>query len=113
MRLIKKTLLILILIAIAVVAVANRQSVTFQLVPEPLEGLLPIANQYTMPLFVFLILAIVLGMFVGYLVEYLRERKHRRKVVETRREVSKLEGEVAKLKKKTGDEEDDILALIN
>ncbi len=113
MRFIKQVLLTIILIAIAIMAVANRQLVTLQLVPEPLEGLLPIGNQYTLPLFVVLIAAVVLGMFIGYLVEYLRERKHRRTATRSQREVSKLEGEVAKLKKKAGEEDDDILALLN
>ncbi len=113
MRFIKTTLLLIICVIIAVMAVANRQAVTLQLVPEQLAELLPFPNTYTLPLFVVLIAAIVLGMCIGYLVEYLRERKHRRSAKTSRREVTKLEGEVAKLKKKHGDEEDDILALLN
>jgi uncharacterized integral membrane protein len=113
MRFIKKVILGIILISIALIAVANRQLVTLQLVPDQLAPLLPIGNSYTLPLFLVILAAIVVGIFIGYLIEYIRERKHRRSAATSRREVSKLESEVANLKKKSGEQEDEILALLN
>ena len=113
MRFIKLVILAILLIGIVLVAVANRAAVTVQLLPEQLAGMVSFPTQYTLPLYVILILAIAVGLLIGYILEWLRERKHRRAVGQTKREVSRLESEVANLRKKTGEGEDDVLALLN
>jgi len=113
MRFIKLVLLAIILIGIVLVAVANRGMVTVQLLPEPLVPLVNFQTELSLPLFVVLLIAVGVGLLLGYILEWLRERKHRRAVGQTKREVSRLESEVANLRKKTGEGEDDVLALLN
>mgnify|MGYP002267021934 CR=1 FL=1 len=55
---------------------------------------------------------IVVGLLIGFVWEYLREHKHRRALSKTGREVNKLEREVKRLKGRSGDGKDDVLALI-
>ena len=113
MRTIKQIILGIILIGLVLVAVANREMVVLNLVPEPMMPLLPFEGTLSLPLFVVIIASIAVGLLLGYLLEYLRERKIRKQVSVKNREVSRLESEVAKLKKKTGEDEDEILALLN
>lgn len=113
MRIIKLFILAVILIGIVLVAVANRGMVTLKLLPEPLVELVNFPTEINLPLFAILIAAIGVGLFLGYLLEWLRERKHRREVSSSKRQVSRLESEVANLRKKTGEGEDDVLALLN
>ena len=113
MRFIKLIILAVLLVGIVLVAVANRGMATVQLLPEPLVPLVDFQTAITLPLFVILLLAVGVGLLLGYILEWLRERKHRRAVGQTKREVSRLESEVANLRKKTGEGEDDVLALLN
>jgi len=78
--------------------------------------LVPLVNfqtEISLPLFVILLLAVAVGLLLGYILEWLRERKHRREVGQTKREVSRLESEVANLRRKSGEGQDDVLALLN
>lgn len=113
MRFIKLLILAIILVGIVLVAVANNDFVTVQLLPTPLAEMVTFPTEITLPLFAVLLLAIGVGLLIGYILEWLRERKHRRAVGQTKREVSRLESEVANLRKKTGEGEDDVLALLN
>lgn len=113
MRTIKQIILGIILICLVLVAVANRETVVLNLVPEPLMPLLPFEGTLSLPLFVVIIASIAVGLVLGYLFEWLRERKIRKQVGQKTRQVSKLESEVERLKRKTGDDEDEILALLN
>ncbi len=113
MRFIKLFILAIVLIGIVLVAVANRELVTVNLLPEPLMPMVDFPTEVSLPLFAILLLAIGVGLLLGYILEWLRERKHRKAVGQTKREVSRLESEVANLRKKTGEGEDDVLALLN
>lgn len=113
MRTIKLILLATIMVALVLVAVANRELVTVGLLPDGMKFILPFEASVTLPLFVIILASVLVGLLLGYLLEYLRERKHRRAVTQKTREVSKLESEVEKLRRKTGEGEDDVLALLN
>ena len=113
MRFIKQVLLAIILIGLVLVGVANRESVVLKLVPEPLMPLLPFEGTISLPLYAVILAAISVGLVLGYLFEYPRERKIRKTVGQKSRQVSRLESEVAALKKKSGHEDDEILALLN
>lgn len=113
MRTIKNLLLLVILIAIVVVAVANRDLATVQLLPAPLADVLGFNYDATLPLFVIILVSMLFGLLFGYFFEWFRERKHRRAVNVKERELSKLESEVQTLRKKTGEGQDDVLALLN
>lgn len=113
MRFIKLLLLAIILAGIVLVSVANRGLITVNLLPEPLVPYANIPTDLTLPLYVVLLAAVAVGMLIGYILEWLRERKHRREVGTTKREVSRLEREIENLRKKTGEGQDDVLALLN
>jgi lipopolysaccharide assembly protein A len=110
MRYVKLTLLGLILLAIVLLALANREIVTIDLLPPPLDGILPASVD--LPLFLISLISIVVGMVIGYLLEWLREYKHRRRAAEKSREAERLSREVDRLKRQNKPE-DDVLALIN
>ena len=59
-----------------VLALANRELVTLNLLPEGMARVMPVSVQ--LPLFVVILLSVVVGMVLGYLFEWLREHKHRR-----------------------------------
>lgn len=110
MRTIKLILLALIMIGIVVLAVANREPVTLQLLPQ---GLSSIAQRsIVLPLWAVGLLSILTGMALGYILEWLREHKHRRRAAEKAREAAALDREVVRLRRETARPEDDVLALL-
>ena len=111
MRTVKIILLALILVVIVVLALANRELVTLNLLPEGMARLLPVSVQ--LPLFVVSLVSILVGMVLGYLLEWLREHKHRRRASVKAREAVKLSREVDHLRRATGKSEDDVLTLLN
>jgi len=110
MRTLKLILLILILIAIVLLAVANRELVRLDLMPEPLDQV--VAASVQVPLFVVILVSILTGMILGYILEWLREYKYRRRAAQKEREAAQLARELDQVKK-TGKPDDDVLALIN
>lgn len=111
MRTFKLILLALILIAIVMLAVANREMVTLNLMPQALSGVLQASVQ--LPLFLVSILSILVGMVIGYLFEWLREHKHRRRAADAAREAERMRRERDRLRQQTGRADDDVLALLN
>lgn len=112
MRFIKLVITLILMIGVVLLALANRQAVTIQLLPDPLPNYVPFTSSITLPLFFVLIGAVLVGLLLGYLIEYLRERKHRVAKKVTEREKRAVEQELEALKKKTKSEEDDVLALL-
>jgi lipopolysaccharide assembly protein A len=110
MRTIKLILLVLILIGIVVLAVANRNPVTLNLLPEGMSRILPYSRE--VPLFMVILVSIGVGLILGYLFEYVREHKYRRRAAVRGREAQKLSREVDRLKRSTGKQDDDVLALL-
>lgn len=110
MRTLKLILLAAILLVIVILSLANREAVTLNLLPEGMARLLPASIQ--LPLFVVSLLSIVVGMVLGYLLEWLREHKHRRRATQKAREASQLGREVDRLRKSSGQADDDVLALL-
>ncbi|MXU64431.1 lipopolysaccharide assembly protein LapA domain-containing protein [Oceanomicrobium pacificus] len=111
MRYLRIGLLVVVMLFVIFLAVANRGMVTLVLVPQALKSVFP--YDVTLPLFLVILFSVLLGLILGYLLEWLREHKHRREASQRKREVKKLEKDIDGLKKKTGHEEDDVLALLN
>ncbi len=112
MRLVRYVFLGLVGLILVIVALANRQVVTLGLVPDELAVLVPIANTYSVPLFLVIFGSIVAGLLLGFVWEYFREHKIRADSNRRRRDVARLEREVKGLREKTGDGKDDVLALL-
>ncbi|MEM9009931.1 MAG: LapA family protein [Pseudomonadota bacterium] len=111
MRYLRYALLAILLIVIVSLSLANSASVTLKLMPPGFDFIYQ--AEVTLPLFFVIIGAVVIGFICGELLEYVRERKIRRVSSQRRREVMRLERENQELKKKTGEGEDDVLALLN
>ncbi|MGI9350410.1 MAG: LapA family protein [Rhizobiaceae bacterium] len=74
-------------IILILLSVANRQLVRFSL--DPLNSEIP-ALSLTLPLFVFLFLALVFGMLIGGFLVWLSQGKHRKALREKTSEASRL-----------------------
>jgi uncharacterized integral membrane protein len=118
MRLIKLIILVAIMIFVAFLLVANNSPVTVNLLPEAmpsdLTGFVPEAyRSITLPLYMVIVAALLLGLLIGYFIEYIREYKHRRSVTLREREVDSLERKVKDLQSKTGEADDEVIAILN
>jgi uncharacterized integral membrane protein len=112
MRFIKYLFLGAVAFMLIVVAIANRQPVELQLLPEDLAAFVPFAGQITVPLFLVIFGGILAGLLIGFVWEYIREFKIRNNLSKTNKQVRHLEREVGKLREKTGEGKDEILALL-
>ena len=92
---------ILIPLAIVIVAfaVANRQIVTVSL--DPFSSEHP-ASSLTLPLFALIIVLLIAGVVIGGVAAWLRQAKWRRVARRLEREVDDLRGEVASLRRSSG-----------
>jgi len=114
LRTIKLLILAIIMVGLILIAVANRDPITVKLLPDQLADLAPFPTiTPELPLYAVIAVAIAVGLLIGYIIEYLREGKHRRKAAAKSREASHLKNQVRDLQKKTGETEDDVLALLN
>lgn len=111
MRTLKLVVLGLILVALVLLAVANRGTVTLNLLPAGLENVF--AYSVRVPLFVVILVSILLGLVIGYFAEWLREHKHRSRAADKAREAERLRQERDQLRRRTGQADDDVLALLN
>lgn len=112
MRLIKLLILAILAIALVIVALANREPMTLQLLPESLSRLAGLDLRITLPAFVVLLGAVLIGLALGFVWEWVREHKHRATAVNERRERVRLEHEVRKVSPSTKPG-DDVLAILD
>lgn len=112
MRFIKYLFAILIGLSLCILSLANRQMVSLKLLPDELAGVFGVSGSLNLPLFLVILFGVMLGLMIGFVWEYLREYKHRRELSRAKKEMRGLEREVGKLKEKTGEGKDEILALI-
>jgi len=113
MRYIRYVFWALVGIVLIVVALANRGSVSLNIVPAEFSGFLPFPNTYSLPLFLVILGAILAGLLIGFVWEYIREFKQRADAAKRKRELNRLEREVQGLREKTGEGKDDVLALLD
>ena len=112
-RTIKMILFAFIMIVLIVLGVANRGFVGLNLLPEPLKEYSPVPTEVELPVYAVILASVVVGLLLGYIIEYLRESKHRRAATQREQEARRLKSQVAQLKAKTGEDQDDVLALLN
>ncbi len=110
MRYIRYIILAVFMIALVSLALANRSPVMVALLPE---GLPMAANfQIELPLFAIIFASILVGLVLGYVLEFFREHKYRKKAAVKNREAAQLSAQVAQLKKESGKDDDDVLAIL-
>lgn len=112
-RFIKFLFLAALAVILATIAMANRDSATLTLLPPELAEVAGQNFAVTLPLFIIVFAAIVAGLLIGFFWEWLREAKHRQEVNMRQNQVRDLKREVNRLKGKTGESDDDVLALLD
>ena len=110
MRVIFLTCLSIILLTLAV---ANRELVDIRMLPSELEGFLGGGMILSIPIFVLFLCGVIFGLFVGFVWEWIREMKHRSASSRKSKELAKVENELSQLKRESGQNEDEILLLLN
>lgn len=112
MRYIRYLFLAVIGLALIIVALGNREMVTLKLAPDALAAPFGLTGSVTLPLFLVIFLGIVVGLLIGFVWEWMREFRFRNELSRKGKEVHRLEREVKVLKAKSGEGQDDVLALI-
>ncbi len=111
----KYLFLAVLAVILITLALANRDLVELQLLPQALTQLIGVQQRVILPLYLVIFMGIAFGIFVGFVWEWLREWKYRRAAENRRREANRLSRENAKLRaeqvRSAGDEE--IIALID
>ncbi|QPH55234.1 lipopolysaccharide assembly protein LapA domain-containing protein [Pontivivens ytuae] len=110
MRVLKMILLLALAVIIIMLAVANREPVVVELLPTQFQFITGWSTQ--VPLFVVMIVMAAGGFTLGWSWEWLREQRTRTIAARRRRQIAELEAEVQTLRKDTGREEDEVLALL-
>ncbi|MBK0400471.1 DUF1049 domain-containing protein [Limibaculum sp. M0105] len=104
LRLIKWAILATICVALVILGVANMAPVDLHLLPASIVKTDLVLTG--VPLAAVILVAILVGVVLGELFEWLREHKHRRRASERSREVERLKGEIAALKRRHGVKDD-------
>ncbi|MBF9047829.1 DUF1049 domain-containing protein [Rhodobacterales bacterium LSUCC0031] len=114
MRSVKYLFLFFVAIALVLMALANRETVVVEMIPETLVGWFGIQYAIGLPLFVVILGAVMVGILVGFVWEWLREHRYRADARTHKRAAQSLAREVTSLKGGTGnDPKDEILALVD
>ena len=100
-------------IILLTLAVANRELVVIRILPSELEGFLGSGMILSIPIFVLFLCGVIFGLFVGFVWEWIREMKHRSASSRKSKELAKVENELSQLKRESGQNEDEILLLLN
>ena len=84
-----------------------------RILPSELEGFLGGGMIFSIPIFVLFLCGVIFGLFVGFVWEWIREMKHRSASSRKSKELAKVENELSQLKRESGENEDEILLLLN
>lgn len=113
LRVIKLLFLALVLLVLVFLFFANNEPVTLNLMPDTLANAMGMRNEWTVPLFIVVVAALLIGIVVGYVLEWLREHRFRAEAKSQRREAQRLNQEVATMKGRKSDSQDDVLAILD
>ena len=84
-----------------------------RILPSELEGFLGDSMIFSIPIFVLFLCGVIFGLFVGFVWEWIREMKHRSASSRKSKELAKVENELSQLKRESGQNEDEVLLLLN
>ncbi len=113
LRYLKYTFLIVVAVALVLMAMANRETVTLEVIPPDLAAWFGIQFGIELPLFLVVLGSVVVGVMVGFVWEWLREHRYRVEAKTQRQAAKALEREVTTLKGPARDSQDEILALVD
>ena len=84
-----------------------------RILPSELEGFLGGGMIFSIPIFVLFLCGVIFGLFVGFVWEWIREMKHRSASSRKSKKLAKIENELSQLKRESGQNEDEIMLLLN
>ena len=84
-----------------------------RVLPSELEGFFGGGMIFSIPIFVLFLCGVIFGLFVGFVWEWIREMKHRSAASRKSKELAKVENELSQLKRESGQNEDEIMLLLN
>ena len=84
-----------------------------RILPSELEGFWGGGMIFSIPIFVLFLCGVIFGLFVGFVWEWIREMKHRSASSRKSKELAKVENELSQLKRESGQNEDEIMLLLN
>ena len=84
-----------------------------RILPSELEDFVGGGMIFSIPIFVLFLCGVIFGLFVGFVWEWIREMKHRSASSRKSKELAKVENELSQLKRESGQNEDEILLLLN
>lgn len=112
-RYLKILFLVVVALALVLLFFANNAPVTLHLMPDELAGAVGVPNAFTTSLFFVVVAALLVGIVVGFIWEWLREYRYRAEAKTQRREAQRLNQEVAQMKGRSSDHDDDVLAILD
>ena len=112
-KIIRYALLALVAICLVTFALANREVASVRLLPDDLAALVGLVVQVAVPVWVILFAGLLAGLVLGFVWEWLRGHSHRVAARSGKRDVTRLERELAVMKDANSVPQDDILALID
>lgn len=98
---------------ILTLAIANREFVDIRILPSELEGFFGDGMIFSIPIFVLFLCGVIFGLFVGFVWEWIRAMKHRAASSRKSKELVKVENELNQLKRDNGQNDDEVLLLLN
>lgn len=113
LRIVKLLFLVLVVLALVFLFFANNESVTLNFMPDVMANAMGLPNELTLPLFVVVCGALLVGIVVGFVLEWLREHRFRAEAKTQKREANRLGQEVAAMKGRSSDTQDDVLAILD
>lgn len=112
MRYIRYAFLATLGVVLISIALANRGTVTLNLLPGPMADLSGMHYSISLPLFVVIFASIIAGLMIGFAWEWMREYKIRAAAGRAERELAQTKREVRRLKGKSEEDKDEVLALL-
>jgi uncharacterized integral membrane protein len=113
LRYLKYLFLIVVALALVLMAMANRETVTLELIPADLAAWFGIQYAIELPLFLIILGGVVVGLLIGFVWEWLREHRYRVEAKTHKQAAKSLEREVTTLKGPAKGTQDEILALVD
>ena len=84
-----------------------------RILPSELEGFFGDGMIFSIPIFVLFLCGVIFGLFVGFVWEWIREMKHRSASSRKSKELAKVENELRQFKRESGQNENEVLLLLN
>ena len=113
MKYLRYLLLVLVALCLVTFALANRALAPVQLLPDSLANLFGLVILLQVPVWVILFAGLLVGLVLGFVWEWLRGHTHRSAARSSKRDVTRLEREMAVMKDASAVPQDDVLALID